>query len=132
VGQNHGFDDGVDAADFGRVMQRVHYDATLVRSHGDEVLPAVERELPDPTLPFMSSRITANASAAIWPAMSLDPFARPRARSSSANNTPSIRKPRMPLLSPALGCEIEHVPQGPYQIDMPGILPGDACGELQL
>jgi DNA-binding NtrC family response regulator len=51
--------DGVDAADFGRVMQRVHHDAALLRPHGDEVLPAVKCELPDPDLalhPFVHHR----------------------------------------------------------------------------
>ena len=38
---------GAPLKDFRGVMQRVHDDAVPVRAHGDEVLAAVQRQLPD-------------------------------------------------------------------------------------
>jgi hypothetical protein len=42
--------DGIDAANFGGLMQRIHDDPTLVPLDGDEVLPPVRRELANANL----------------------------------------------------------------------------------
>jgi hypothetical protein len=53
----------------GGVMKRVHDDAALERSHGDEVLSAVQRELADPNLalhPVTHHREGVAGHAAVW------------------------------------------------------------------